>query len=57
MLVVSIIRQIWIFMIFSFPIFLIFQVRQHEFREDFRKTAPFAFDSVDFYDNIDQVLD
>ena len=32
-----------------------FDVKQHEFREKFRKTAPFAFDSNDIYIRIDGV--
>ena len=32
-----------------------FDVKQHEFRERFRKTAPFAFDSSDIYVRIDGV--
>ena len=32
-----------------------FDVKQHEFREKFRKTAPFAFDSNDIYVRIDGV--
>ena len=34
-----------------------FDVKQHEFREKFRKTAPFAFDSNDIYVRIDGVSD
>lgn len=30
-----------------------FDVRQHEFREEFRSTAPLAFDSEDVYERID----
>ena len=33
-----------------------FDVKQHEFREKFRKTAPFSFDSSDIYFRIDGVL-
>ena len=32
-----------------------FDVKQHEFRESFRKTAPFPFDSKDIYTRIDWV--
>ena len=32
-----------------------FDVKQHEFREKFRKTAPFSFDSSDIYARIDGV--
>lgn len=32
-----------------------FDVKQHEFREKFRKTAPFPFDSNDIYVRIDGV--
>lgn len=31
------------------------QVQQHEFRENFRKTAPFAYNSEDVYRRINQV--
>ncbi|XP_032221173.2 dynein beta chain, ciliary [Nematostella vectensis] len=31
-----------------------FDIKQHEFREDFRKTAPFAFNSEDVYDRLDK---
>lgn len=33
-----------------------FDVKQHEFRENFRKTAPFSFDSSDIYIRIDGVF-
>ena len=35
-----------------------FDVKQHEFRENFRHTAPFEFDSelADVYSRIDKVL-
>ena len=33
-----------------------FDVKQHTFREQFRKMAPFSFKSEDVYDSIDQVL-
>ena len=33
-----------------------FDVKQHEFRENFRKTAPFSFDSCDIYIRIDGVF-
>ena len=33
-----------------------FDVKQHEFREKFRTTAPFSFDSSDIYIRIDGVL-
>ena len=32
------------------------QVKQHQFRENFRKIAPFAYDSKDVYTLIDKVL-
>lgn len=32
-----------------------FDVKQHSFRETFRKMAPFSFDSLDVYDRMDQV--
>ena len=32
-----------------------FDVKQHEFREKFRKTAPFKFDSQDIYSRVDLV--
>lgn len=32
-----------------------FDVKQHEFREDFRRAAPFNFDSEDVYMRIDEV--
>ena len=32
-----------------------FDVRQHAFRERFRKTAPFSFDSEDVYERLDNV--
>ena len=32
-----------------------FDMKQHEFRETFRKTAPFDFNSQDVYDRIDIV--
>lgn len=31
------------------------QIKQHEFREDFRKTAPFQFDSTQYYERLDKV--
>ena len=31
------------------------QVKQHEFREDFRKTAPFMFKSENVYEKLDKV--
>ena len=31
------------------------QVKQHEFREDFRKTAPFMFGSQNVYEKLDKV--
>ncbi|XP_058960986.2 dynein beta chain, ciliary-like [Pocillopora verrucosa] len=31
-----------------------FDIKQHEFREDFRKTAPFQFDSKNYYDRLDK---
>lgn len=31
------------------------QVKQHEFREDFRKTAPFMFNSQNVYEKLDKV--
>ena len=33
-----------------------FQVKQHEFREQFRKTAPFTYDSKRVYPMLDQVI-
>ncbi len=32
-----------------------FDVKQHRFRENFRKTAPFDFNSEDFYTRMDEV--
>lgn len=31
-----------------------FDIKQHEFREDFRKTAPFSFDSTNVYERLDK---
>ena len=31
-----------------------FDVQQHEFRERFRKLAPFRFDSADYYASLDE---
>ena len=35
---------------------IFFQVKQHEFREDFRKTAPFMFNSQQVYEKLDKVM-
>lgn len=32
-----------------------FDVKQHHFRETFRKSAPFNFESDDVYSNLDEV--
>ena len=32
-----------------------FDVKQHQFRETFRKTAPFSFTSDAIYNNLDEV--
>ena len=40
-----------------FSWFSYLQIKQHEFREDFRKTAPFQFDSTNYYDRLDRVSD
>lgn len=32
-----------------------FDVKQHSFREDFRKVAPFSFDSQNVYERMDRV--